>query len=590
MDGENCLTLQEAIYGRRSIRKFKRKDVPTDLIRKLIDAAIQAPSACNFQEWKFIIVREGSRKIFYNNILEESPVVIVVAYRNDIKNVTGFSHKDYVQSAAAAIENLLLMAYNVGLGACWICDIPDNATLQTHFNLPENYEVLAAVAVGYCDENTNTTAQKLFHEKDEGTFDSHRRKYTADECMYFEHYHKDCNGSLKESFINHPSNTLRDYWLKCMLKIARPVLKNCAEGVLHKNMPLKGNNIALTKKYAHLEALGRTILGISPWLESESVTSIEEENQKQQYREWARKSIANAVDPSSGDFMNWDEGDQPLVDAAFLCLGILQAKEQLWNQLDEDVKKNFCQAIKRTRKIAPWRSNWILFSAMIEVFLYEISGEDFCVKSVIDYGISQFEQWYVGDGFYKDGDNFHFDYYESIVIHPFLLEITRRIPWIEGEQKYRERALRYCKILTSFIGDDGCYPAIGRSLCYRGGVFHLLAKMAADNEFDVDMDTNVNVDAKAVRTSLTNVLNRFMSDKIFDENGWLQIGMVNEQMNLAEPYVNTGSLYMFMAMFMITAIDANNDFWQGGKIRDYSGQVWSGENLPADTALEGWKR
>lgn len=63
------------------------------------------------------------------------------------------------------------MAYNVGLGACWICDIHDNAILQTHFNLPENYEILVAVAVGYYDENTNTTAQKLFQKKDEGTFD-----------------------------------------------------------------------------------------------------------------------------------------------------------------------------------------------------------------------------------------------------------------------------------------------------------------------------------------------------------------------------------------------------------------------------------
>lgn len=228
------------------------------------------------------------------------------------------------------------------------------------------------------------------------------------------------------------------------------------------------------------------------------MTSIEEENQKK-YREWAKKSIANAVDPSSGDFINWDEGDQPLVDAAFLVFGILQAKEQLWNHLDEDVKPNFCQAITRTRKIAPWRSNWILFSAMIEVFLYEISGEVFGVKSVIDYGISQFEQWYVGDGFYKDGDNFHFDYYESIVIHPFLLEFTRCITWIDGEQKYRERALKYFKILTSFIGDDGCYPAIGRSLCYRDGLFHLLAKMATDNEFDVDMDTNIKNQARIWR-------------------------------------------------------------------------------------------
>ena len=74
----NSLTLREAIYGRRSVRKFKQEEVPMVLINELIDAAIQAPSACNFQEWKFIIVRESDRKIFSNNILEEAPVIIVV--------------------------------------------------------------------------------------------------------------------------------------------------------------------------------------------------------------------------------------------------------------------------------------------------------------------------------------------------------------------------------------------------------------------------------------------------------------------------------------------------------------------------------
>ena len=581
----NSLTLREAIYGRRSVRKFKQEEVPMVLINELIDAAIQAPSACNFQEWKFIIVRESDRKIFSNNILEEAPVIIVVAYRNDIDNVTGYIHKDYVQSAAAAIENLLLTAHAKGLGACWVCDIPESSHIQAHFGLPENYEVLAAVAIGYCDENPNMMAHKLFHEKDAGSFDSHKRKYTIDECVYFEHCSASDRGRLKPS-TNSAPNVVRNYWLKCMLKIAEPVLKNCAEDTLHKKMPLSGSNIEVTKMYAHLEALGRTVLGISPWLQSDSVSSVEEERQKQKYRDWARKSIANAVNPASLDYMNWDKGDQPLVDAAFLCLGILQAKDQLWNNLDGEVQHNLLQAIKRTREISPWRSNWILFSAMIEVFLYETVGKESCVKSVIDYAVSQFEQWYVGDGFYKDGDNFHFDYYESIVIHPFLLEIAQRIPWIFDDGKYMERALRYSKILLTFIGDDGCYPAIGRSLCYRGGVLHILSKLAVSGAFE----SNLEIDAKSVRTSLTNVLNRIISDKIFDSNGWLKIGLIQEQTNLGEPYVNTGSLYMFMAMFMVTAIDSNNNFWQGGKLRDYSGRIWGGENLSADSALEGWKK
>lgn len=583
------MTLEEAIYGRRSIRKFKSIMVPDNVIRDLIDSAIQAPSACNLQGWKFIVIREGDRKIFNNSILSAAPVVLVVAYRNDFNYLSGFRHKDYVQSAAASIENLLLMAYHKGLGACWVCDIPDNCILQPYFNLPSNYEVLAAIALGYSDEESNTIGQKLFHGLNEENFDTHVRRYTVEECTYFEKYHSD-KDNAPQKVQDTSDNAIRDYWLRVMLKIARPVLENCSRGSLHDTMPLIEINRERAQRYAHLEALGRTILGISPWLENEVYSTESERELKENYRIWARKSIANAADPASRDYMNWDNGDQPLVDSAFLCLGILQARTQLWDKLDERTKSNFLTAIKSTRKIAPWRSNWILFSSMIEVFLFEVAGDTDCVKSVIDYGISQFEQWYVGDGFYKDGDNFHFDYYESIVIHPFLIEIAERIPWITSKDKYKKRALRYCKILESFIGDDGCYPLIGRSLCYRGGVLHILAKMALLGEFSVCDDGNINVHACAVRTSLTNVLNRIMSEKIFDENGWLKLGLVGEQCALAEEYINVGSLYMFLAMFMVTAIEPENIFWTGGKQKDFSGRIWNGENLQFDVALEGWRR
>lgn len=583
------MTLKEAIYGRRSVRKFKSTTVSDEVIMDLIDAAIQAPSACNLQGWKFLVVRKCDRKIFNNATLSFAPVVLVVAYRNDVNYMSGFKHKDYVQSAAAAIENLLLMAHCKGLGACWVCDIPDNSILQSHFNLPINYEVLAAVALGYSAEDQNTIGQKLFHEQNEKTFDEHSRRYTVSECTCFEKY-STVENYTTQSMTNIAENPIRDYWVRSMLKIAQPVLENCSNDSLHDTMPLIGMNLERSRRYAHLEALSRTILGISPWLESATCSAETEKSLKDKYRTLVRTSIANAVDPTSKDYMNWDDGDQPLVDTAFLCLGILQARTQLWDKLDNHTKLNFLTAIKKTRKIAPWRSNWILFSSLIEVFILEVEGETECVKSVIDYGISQFEQWYVGDGFYKDGDNFHFDYYESIVIHPFLIEIAERVPWITAKEKYRKRALRYCKILESFISDDGCYPLIGRSLCYRGGVFHLLAKMALFGEFGTHADRNTSVHACAVRTSLTNVLNRIMSGKIFDENGWLMLGVIGEQSSLAEEYINTGSLYMFLAMFMVTAIEPENIFWIGEKQRDFSGRIWNGENLPIDVALEGWRR
>lgn len=580
IDVRLTMKLDDAIFGRHSVRCFSNKAVSDGIIREIINAGIYAPSACNLQNWKYIVVRDGDRSKYYNEIIGNAPVLIFVLYKSDVQNVTGYKHKDYVQSAAASIQNMLLKAYSMGLGSCWICDLPQNELLQEHFKVPYYYEILATVALGYpVDKSDNTIAHKLFHSNTANDYELRKRKYDIDDVLYYEYF-----GNSKKSEINKEieicsESCVKDYWKKCMLKIAKPVLESCASDNLKKNMPLYSNNVERAEKYSHLEALGRTILGISLWIENET-----EDVDKEIIRELAIKSIVNAVNENANDYMNWDQGDQPLVDAAFMALGILQAKEQLWHKLPRETKNKLMHEMKKTRKIAPWRSNWILFSAIIEVFIYEFEGEDSCVKSVIDYAVSQFEQWYVGDGFYKDGDSFHFDYYESIVIHPFLLEISKRIPWIQHE-KYITRSLRYSKILLNLINKDGTYPLIGRSLCYRGGVFHLLAKIAGENLMKENVNENIKVNGNEIRASLTAVLNKYMNADLFDSEGWLKVGVVSQQFGLAEEYVNTGSLYMFMSMFLVLG---NDEIWNGEKCFGSSLRAWDGVDVQFDNSLEGW--
>lgn len=579
------MEFDKVLFGRRSVRQFVDKDVSDNDIKRIIEAGIYAPSACNLQDWKFILVRDKNRDAYYNEIVSSAPVLIFVTYRSDNYNVSGYKHKDYVQSAAAAIQNMLLKAYSLGLGTCWICDLPSNSELQKHFDVPSNYEVLACIAVGYpVEDKENTKSQLMFHGKSDSCHLLTSRKYSVNEVLYYEKFGK--SKIDEETMYECHSNCVRDYWIRCMLKIATPVLENCASEKLHKNMPKVSPNMCRADKYSHLEALARTILGISPWLECDEDN---DGNEKERYRELARRSIENSVSVDSADYMNWDDGDQPLVDVAFLALGILQAKSQLWDSLSCSTQEKFLNEIKKTRKISPWRSNWILFSAMIETFIYTVEGEEFYNRAVIDYAIFQFEQWYIGDGFYKDGDNFHFDYYESIVIHPFLIAISQRLPWLDMN-KYLIRGLRYSKILENMIAKDGTYPLIGRSLCYRGGVFHLLAQLAYTNKFSLANESNISVSPSEVRTSLTSVLNRIMSDENFDENGWLRIGVNGEQMGLAEEYINTGSLYMLMSMFVVTGATGSEEFWASDKSNNYSMDIWAGLDKPLDNALEGWAR
>ena len=207
-----------------------------------------------------------------------------------------------------------------------------------------------------------------------------------------------------------------------MLKIADPVLKNLAAGTLKQNMPMVFHPDRT--EYMHLEALGRTLCGIAPWLELDGLTGEEAEIQAE-YRELTRKAIANAVNPESPDFMNFTEGyGQALVDAAFLAHGIVRAPKQLFRALDEQTKRNLVGALRATRKFTPFVMNWLFFSAMVEAALRVMGESDYDLTRV-DYAVNMFESWYLGDGVYGDGPKFRWDYYNSFVIQPMYVDVLR---------------------------------------------------------------------------------------------------------------------------------------------------------------------
>src|SRR5579875_2519298 len=123
----------------------------------------------------------------------------------------------------------------------------------------------------------------------------------------------------------------RAYWLSVLNRLADPVLGALANRKLRATMPVEApnGNAAERRHYTHLEAFGRLLAGIAPWLESAGQSGPEGEVGRR-YSELARESMRSAVDSSSPDYMNFATGQQPLVDAAFLALAVLRAPMQLW--------------------------------------------------------------------------------------------------------------------------------------------------------------------------------------------------------------------------------------------------------------------
>lgn len=378
----------------------------------------------------------------------------------------------------------------------------------------------------------------------------------------------------------------REEWIRYMDKIARPVLQNLAQDQLKQRMPVDFSasidNREGRGKVAYLEAFGRTLAGIAPWLNIEE-GSAEEQSLRKQYREWSLKAIANAVNPQAKDYLQW-KGGQPLVDASFFALALVRCP-WLWQHLDSSVQKQVVMALVSTRTTVPVYSNWLLFSGMIEAFFCKYGLPYDAVR--IDYGIREFWQhWYTGDGMFSDGMQFHMDYYNSYVIQPFLTAIlpvvTKDGRGYDGFISLLDKVTRrYAVLQERMIAADGTFPVTGRSIVYRGGAFQQLANTALQQKLPADLSP------AQVRCALSAVLHKTMEPATtFSPEGWLSIGLYGHQPKLADFYITTGSLYLCTALLLPLGLPPSDPFWSSPPAPWTAVKVWSGEDMPADHALD----
>ncbi len=146
----------KVIKERRSIRKFQKKEIPEEIIDKLIEALIWAPSAGNLQSRKFYFVfnKETKEKLieaaFGQDFLSQAPLVIVGCTNENISLRYGERGKNLysICDVAASIENLMLLATESGLGTCWVGAFEEKEVAKI-LNLPKNLRPIVIIPVGY---------------------------------------------------------------------------------------------------------------------------------------------------------------------------------------------------------------------------------------------------------------------------------------------------------------------------------------------------------------------------------------------------------------------------------------------------------
>jgi len=375
--------------------------------------------------------------------------------------------------------------------------------------------------------------------------------------------------------------TDRQVWLKEMDKMVRPMMYSLAKDSLKILMPqetsIRVDNKANRVKVQYLEVLGRVLSGIAPWLQLEG-GSAEEVALRNQYRQWALQGIKNSLDSNASDFMRYDIGGQQLVDASFVAYAFVRAP-WLWENLDQKSQALLVKSIQTTRRFKPVFSNWLLFSAMNEAFLAKFGYEWDVMR--VDYALQQLEQWYVGDGMYKDGTTYAFDYYNSYVIHPYLATImnvvkTKTNSYNQMFEKIKKRNERYAIIQERLINADGTFPATGRSLIYRGAAFQHLADMAWRKALPKELSP------EQVRCALTAVIKKTLESPTTYKNNWLTLGLYGSQPNIADFYNNQGSPYLATAIFLPLGLPETDAFWANPPVKWSAQKVWSGEDFPND--------
>lgn len=176
------MELDEALRGRRSIRRFTDEAVSMDLVRQILEAGTWAPSAKNGQQWRFTVLTGTAKSKltdFFRHqleiaaektgrgelgssfpscgIMEKAPVLIIVW------NAGGMGWESEIHSVAAAIQNILLKGHSLGLGTLWIADVLyTKAALERYFRKP--WKLTAAIAVGWPAEEPMPKPRKSVDE------------------------------------------------------------------------------------------------------------------------------------------------------------------------------------------------------------------------------------------------------------------------------------------------------------------------------------------------------------------------------------------------------------------------------------------
>ncbi|MBD0838480.1 MULTISPECIES: DUF2264 domain-containing protein [unclassified Streptomyces] len=244
---------------------------------------------------------------------------------------------------------------------------------------------------------------------------------------------------------------------------------------------------------------------------------------------------------------------QPLVEAASIALALRLTRPLLWDRLDDAVRHRAADWLADALTAEPWPCNWELFPVTVGGFLASVGYEPEASREAVDRGLHRIEKWYLGDGWYTDGDGRKFDYYNGWAMH--LYPVLHA--WLADDQRlldlYGGRLSRHLEDYARLFGGDGAPLHQGRSLTYRFATTAPLWLGALTGRTPLSPGET--------RRLASGALRYFLDRGAVDDRGLLTLGWHGPNPAVLQNYSGPASPYWAAKGFLGLLLPADHEVW-----------------------------
>lgn len=266
-----------------------------------------------------------------------------------------------------------------------------------------------------------------------------------------------------------------------------------------------------------------------------------------------REGLANGADPEHPEYWGETRRDQRMVEMAAIGFGLAFAPEELWDPLAPEARERLVAWLDGINRHLPLESNWQFFRVLVNLGLARVGR--FTAEAAQAESLERLERYALPDGWYRDGERGHVDWYVPWALHAYGLIHAASAPGDPARgARFRDRARRFAAHHVHWFDPEGRGIPYGRSLTYRFAQAAFWAALVFADEEALSWGT--------VKGLLLRQLRVWAAHPIATREGLLALGYAYPNERLVEPYSSSGSPYWALKAFLCLAKPASHPFWR----------------------------